>query len=272
MPDRYWPELVCEDHETLSRERSRPQRPARRERQVESVRVRDQDGAVVGVHHLASGDAIAIQAVAGLDVDLVAFGQLRKVDPVDVVRRDAGHPRITGPHRRWVVSWPRVEDARVDAFFHRGVVIELRDADREIDPVHRSLQSGIDACRDRRSLANLALPDLVQVLLLTHAAQHPVREASDQKQADDEARQPQDAHGVRPANRVRGPGARQASAKGAHLKSKTRTGLRLASLEDEVEGGSSAYRAFGPDAASVAVDDPAGGGQPDAGPLEVALA
>src|SRR6266550_5284264 len=56
------------------------------------------------------------------------------------------------------------------------------------------------------------------------------------------------------------------------IESKTRTRPRLASLEDEVEGGSLAYRAFGPDATAVAVDDPAGGGQPNAGPLEVALA
>src|SRR5260370_1141073 len=174
MSDRYWPDLVCEDHVPLGRERSRPQGPAGRKGQVVSVRVGHQDGAIIGIHHLASGDAVAIKAVARLDVDLVALGQLRKVDPVDVVRRDAG--------------------------------------------------------------------------------------------------QPQDAHGVRAANRVRGPGARQDSAKGAHLKSKTRTGLRLASLEDEVESGSSAYRALGPDAAAVAVDDPSGGGQPDAGPLEVALA
>src|SRR6267154_148421 len=272
MSDRYWPDLVCEDHVPLGRERSRPQGPAGRKGQVVSVRVGDQDGAIIGIHHLASGDPVAVKAVARLDVDLVALGQLRKVDPVDVVRRDAGHPRVAGPHRRRIVTGTGVEDAGIDAFLDRGVVIELRDADREIDAVDRPLQSWIDPRRDRGSLADLALPDLVQVLLLAHAAQHPVREASDQKQADDEARQPQDAHGVQAANGVRGPGARQASAKGAHLKSKTRTGLRLASLEDEVEGGSSAYRAFGPDAAAVAVDDPSGGGQPDAGPLEVALA
>src|ERR1700704_5013849 len=236
MPDRYWPDLVGEDDVTLSRERSRPQWPARRERQVESVGVRDQDGAIVWVHHLAPGDAIAIEAVARLDVDLVAFGQLRKVDPVDVVCGHAGHPRIAGPHRRWIVAWPRIEDARVDAFLHCGVVVELWDSDRKIDPVHRSLQSGIDACRDRRSLADLALPDLIQVLLLTHAAQHPVREASDQKQADHHARKPEDAHRVRAARPGRGLGATQGSANG-HLDRKTRRQPRLASLKDEVEGG-----------------------------------
>ena len=127
----------------------------------------------------------------------IAFGELRKVDPVHVVRRHANHPRVARPHRRGVVPGAREENAGAHTLLHRRVVVELWHADREVDAVHRLLQSEINGRRGGRPGANLPAPHLVETLLLVNAGPRAVGEAPEQVEADYQAREPDQAQRMR---------------------------------------------------------------------------
>ena len=156
-----------------------------------SVGVGHERGSVVGVDDLGAVDLVAVRAVAGLDVDLVAFGQLRKVDPVHVVGGDADRPRIAGPSRGRIVARAGVQHTAVHAFFDCGEVVQLGHADREVDAVDRTLEARIDGLVDRAWGAGVVAPDLVHVLLLGDAPPHAIAEGAEQDQPYDQARKRQ---------------------------------------------------------------------------------
>src|SRR5260370_38809359 len=131
-------------------------------------------------HDLAPRDAIAIDPIAGLDIDFIAFGELRKVDPVHVVRRHANHPRVARPHRGRVVSRARVKHTGAYAFLHGRVVVELRHPDREVDAVHWLLQGWIEWGRGGGPGPSLAAPHMGRAPTVGTAVPHAVRQTPEQ--------------------------------------------------------------------------------------------
>src|SRR5258708_3117684 len=127
----------------------------------------------------------------------IAFGELRKVDPVHVVRRHANHPRVARPHRGRVVSRARVKHTGAYAFLHGRVVVELRHPGREVDAVHWLLQGWIEWGRGGGPGPSLAAPHMVQTLLVAKAVPHAVGEAPEQIEADGQAREPDQARRTR---------------------------------------------------------------------------
>src|SRR5450756_92207 len=189
-PLRGRPHLHGEDHVPLGRERARPKGPAGGEGQVVPIRAGNQDRAVVRAHDLAAGDPVPVEAVAGLDVYLVPFDELREVDPVDVVRRHADRARIARPHARRVMARARIQNPTVDPLLDGGHVAELRNSNCEVDAVDRFLEARVDDLRAGGPWVDLAVPDLIEVLLLGGALPRPVREAAQQEESDHEADRP----------------------------------------------------------------------------------
>jgi hypothetical protein len=195
---------------------------------MEPVRLGDQDGAIIRVDHRAARDPVLVHAVSGLDVDLIALGQLREVDPVDVVGGDANHPWITRPRRRRIVTRAPVEHTGVDPFFDRGEIAKFRDPDGEIDPIHGLLQARVHLGLCRLRVVHLTRPLLVEPLLLGHPVQHPACVSADEQTANHNRHQPHDPDGVdatAAAAGIRG-GARQRSAH-CHLLVRTPSLWRL---------------------------------------------
>src|SRR6266571_4865940 len=193
-------ELVGEDDVALGRERAGPQRPASRERQVVAGAVWHQNRPVVWADDPAAGDVVAVSPISGFDVDLVTRDQLWEIDPVDVVGRHADSSLVARPHRLRVAARAAVQRCAVDALFDCGVVAELGHADREVDPVERTLQAGID---DRRpgevALAHLALPGLVQLLLLADSGVELGSEGDQEHEPDDDEQHREGPNWVHPA-------------------------------------------------------------------------